>query len=118
MLFGVLIFLGRGFYKKQSSYTNAAKCGGRKGKLFCNFWIVRGFARIANVLAFVRWLGRHYATFVLSNLNVCATVVIVRANVLFALEYILSNVGYVLVLLAHILFGCGLVCYGLLYGLI
>jgi hypothetical protein len=91
--------------------------GGRKGKLFCNFWIVRGFARIANVLAFVRWLGRHYATFVLSNLNVCATLVIVWANVLFVLEYILSNIGYVLVLLAHILSDYGLVCYGLLYGL-
>ena len=37
-------------------------CGRKKSKLFCNFWIVRGFARIANVLAFVRGLERYCAT--------------------------------------------------------
>jgi hypothetical protein len=85
--------------------------GGKKGKLFCNFWVVRGFARIANVLDFVRWHGRHYATIVLSNLNICATLVIVWV-------YGLLNLEHVLMLLTHILFGCGLVCYGLLYGLL
>ena len=71
---------------------------------------MRGFARIANVLAFVRWLGIHYATFVLSNLTACATLVIVWVYGLLKLEH-----G--LMLLAHILFGRGLVCFGLLYGL-
>ena len=82
--------------------------GGKKGKLFCNFWFVHGFVRIANVLAFVWWLGTHYATFVLSNLNVCATLVIVWV-------YGLLNLEHVLMLLAHILFCCEIVCYRLLY---
>ncbi len=77
--------------------------GGEKASSFAIF-------SIANVLAFVRWLGIHYATFVLSNLTACATLVIVWVYGLLKLEHGLMP-------LAHILFGCELDCYGLLYGL-
>jgi hypothetical protein len=48
-----------------SIYTNAGVCEGKKASSFA-------FFSIANVLAFLRWLGTISAYSVLSNLIVCA----------------------------------------------
>ena len=61
LLWGFNFFCGG--KEKLSIYTNAAMCGGENASSFAIF-------SIANVLAFVRQIGRHYATFILFNLVV------------------------------------------------
>ena len=64
MLFGVLIFEGGGF--KTFQVAEMYPRGREKRQALLQFF------SIANVLAFVWWLGTNYATVVLSNLSVGA----------------------------------------------
>jgi len=64
-------FFWKGFFIL-SSYTNDGVCEREKASSFAIFGLCVGYVRIANVLAFLRWLDTTFATFVLWDLSVVA----------------------------------------------